>query len=460
MRTGWSRGRKSASGKSPDSIIAIEIRQNLANFSTSPMPLPSSPISRRNLFQLSGGIAGTSVFGATASALEEAPLEPDPAPGGATGEGERIGVLYQTPDGPWGSLQYYYFYLEAPPYLIEAVPLTNPRTRWAVPQREEAAFLRLIDEIEMADSSRAALKDPRNIGVADGIFAIFPPNEVLETLSPESRGTLYTYLETFPANPEIRDPVRIFSNSFQEWASDTEFPSDLVDRMSRMCYLRSGVLVFADISYLISQAKSEAEARVFQRHTSRVRTMLVRMDLKKQGATEELMVYWTTGLDLRRKQIAPLIDSGKSTPGVSGLDLVHILPPLARKLLYTYPDLSMAVEGNLPDCHWSALNFFNYNSQPIYLEESFAASSLLADFEMIDPPYRYGDLIVFVSENMSAYHTCVYLAADIVYSKNGRSLYQPWIILHLAEVEKLYERHEGELLRVQGFRKKVTNPPL
>jgi len=222
-----------------------------------------------------------------------------------------------------------------------------------------------------------------------------------------------------------------------------------------MTYYRNGLMNFADVPFLISHAKSQEEARTLHLHSSRVRTMVVRLGLKNITNLEELMGYWTTGLGLRRKQIEPLIESGIETPGVAGLDLGHLLPPLARKLLFTYPDLSMVVEGKLPDCHWTALNFFNYNPQTLYLEEVFAASGLLTDFDMIESNYKFGDLLVFVSAEMSAFHSCVYLAADIVYTKNGRSLFAPWIVLHLSDVMKLYSEGDGKPLRVQGFRKKI-----
>lgn len=409
-------------------------------------------VSRRKLLSLTGAIAATAgterVLGQAAAAPASAVSVPSPdAP-------QSTGVLYNAPAGPWGALQYYYFYLEAPPYLIEAFPLPNPRTRWAVPLDEEETLKTLINGLSISASAKAALSDSANVGVADGLYAIFPPASVIVELDPSARATLYQYLGRFEANPEIRDPIRIFSGSIEEWARGTGIRPDLISLMKSMTYLRNGLMSFADVSFLVSQAKSQEEARTLQLHSSRVRTMVVRLDLKNLGDIPSLMEYWTTGLGLRRKQIEPLIESGVETPGVTGLDLVHLLPPLARKLLYTYPDLSMVVEGKLPDCHWTALNFFNNNPQTIYLEELFAASGLLTDFDMIDEPYKFGDLLVFVTSEMNAFHSCVYLAADIVYTKNGRSLFAPWIALHLSDVMRLYSEADGKPLRVQGFRKK------
>lgn len=418
-----------------------------------------SLISRRDLLSRTGALAtgGLAVSGAASSGLALTGTAQDSVSVAVAGTGDgpqSTGVLYTAAPGPWGAIQYYFFYLEAPQFLIDAFPLPNPRTRWAVPANNEAEFLSLLDEVFMTAEARAALADSANVGVADGLYAVFPPAFVITSLDPTARATLYHYLAQFEVNTEIRDPIRIFSGSVDEWAEGTGMRPELISLMEEMCFMRNGLLNFADIAFLISQAKTQEEARALQRHSSRVRTMVVRLDLKNLGEMGPMIEYWTTGLGLRRKQIEPIIESGIKTPGVAGLDLVHLLPPLARKLLYTYPDLSMAIEGKLPDCHWTALNFFNYNPETIYLEELFAASGLLSDFGTVDEPYQFGDLLVFVTPEMNAFHSCVYLAADIVYTKNGRSLFAPWIALHLNDVKKLYSESGGQPLRVQGFRKK------
>jgi hypothetical protein len=417
-----------------------------------------SLFSRRDLFTKTGALAAGSLVAGGVSPSGVAAQEVSPEAGGASGVTpgtlQTTGVLYNADPGPWGAIQYYFFYLEAPQFLIDAFPLPNPRTRWAVPSANEAEFRALLNETFMSAEARAALLDPANIGVADGLYAVFPPAFVITSLDPSARAGLYQYLAQFEMNPEIRDPIRIFSGSIDEWADGTGVRPELISLMKEMCYMHNGLLNFADIPFIISQAKTQSEARALQRVSSRVRTMVLRLDLKNLGEMGPITEYWTTGLGLRRKQIEPLIESGKRTPGVAGLDLVHILPPLARKLLYSYPDLSMAVEGKLPDCHWTALNFFNYNPETIYLEELFAASALLSDFDTADEPYRFGDLLVFVTPEMNALHSCIYIAADIVYTKNGRSLFAPWIVLHLNDVKKLYSESGGKPLRIQGFRKK------
>mgnify|MGYP001229262537 FL=1 len=367
---------------------------------------------------------------------------------------ERVGVLYQANEGPWGRLQYYYFYLEAPTHLVESFPLRSPRTRWAVPLDRQESIRTLISTTPMAPEHRAALLDVDNSGEAEGLFTIFPPPDVLLNLNPAARSTLYNFLSSYAVNADIKDPVRVLSGSVDEWAAGTTIRQEIIDAMKKMVFYHADLMLFADFPYLISLANSEEEIRALQRHSSRVRSMVLRLDLGSEAEIEGVLRYWTTGLGLRRKEVESLIRSSMLTPGVPGLDIVHLLPPLPRKLLYTYPDISMAMDGVMPDCHWTALNFYNYNPEPIYLDEYFAASGLLGDFDQVDAPYNYGDILVFVTEKATAHHSCVYLADNIVYTKNGRSIYAPWMIAHLADVSSIYVEADGLPLSIQGYRKK------
>jgi hypothetical protein len=51
-----------------------------------------------------------------------------------------------------------------------------------------------------------------------------------------------------------------------------------------------------------------------------------------------------------------------------------------------------------------------------------------------------------------AFHSCVHLADNIVYTKNGRNILSPWVIMRLEDVKKVY-LYKGNG-RVQGFRRK------
>jgi hypothetical protein len=182
---------------------------------------------------------------------------------------------------------------------------------------------------------------------------------------------------------------------------------------------------------------------------------MVKIEADHNTNIEEVVNYWTLGIGLRRKDVEPLLQSIIDTDGIEALPLSHMIPALVRKLVYTYPSLDMAKQGILPDCHWTCLNFFNYDPHEYLLDSRLATSAVLERFEAIDPPYKYGDILFFLNKDTGdAYHSCVYLADDLVYTKNGRNLLSPWLIMRKEDVEKIYlYRGDG---RIQGFRLKKT----
>ena len=139
--------------------------------------------------------------------------------------------------------------------------------------------------------------------------------------------------------------------------------------------------------------------------------------------------------------------------GADYLDLIHLLPALPRKLLYSYPPLELAMHGRMPDCHWSSLNFFNYEPRKYYLDTRLAASHVLENFDTVEAPYRYGDLLFFLAgAEQSAFHSCVFIADDIVFTKNGDNAANPWILSHLEDLKQVYLSVGGG--RVQGYRRR------
>ena len=140
------------------------------------------------------------------------------------------------------------------------------------------------------------------------------------------------------------------------------------------------------------------------------------------------------------------------TEGVDELDVLHLLPPLPRKLLYTYPDIDLAMDGRFPDCHWTSLNFFNYTAQSFFLNEKLATTAILERFDKVEPPYHFGDILMFMTENKEAVHSCTYIAADLVFTKNGRNIVIPWTLAHLKDIENLYAEADGRPMRITAYR--------
>lgn len=360
-------------------------------------------------------------------------------------------------EGPWGSLRCFYIFLEAPVSLMETFPLPNTKPRWSFTKAQAADLPNLFEKAGLPKAFATTMLDPKNQLVEAGMVHLFPPLEDLEGMTPAMREVIYPELAKNPINEYHADPVLITTDSVEEWYRSSGLRAELVNIISRMAYKRGECLVFSDLSAILNHARTSSEARMIFKAFTRTRSLMVHLELRPGEANiDQLLDYWTTGLSIRRKDIEPIMRSIIDTAGVEHLGLVHILPALVRKLLYTYPSQDMLLQGTLPDCHWTTLNFFNYTPQDYLLDSRLATSKVLEDFNEVKPPYRYGDILFFVdSEKGDAFHSCVYIADDIVYTKNGRNLLSPWLLMKLEDVKKIYlYRGNG---RVQGFRHKVPD---
>ena len=361
--------------------------------------------------------------------------------------------IHEAKPGPWGDLRYVYVYLEAPTELVENFPLPSATPSWAFAKEMLPSLPKLFTDAGLSQPLIDFLLADRNL-VRDGdTVYLKPPLDELEEMSPESRTVIYTELAKHPANPFHADPVLITDSTVDEWFATSSLRHEVVAKLKKLSYIRSETIAFSDVSLLLNYANSDSEARAIFKACTRTRTIMVRLRLDKNSDAEQLLQYWTLGDGLRRKDVEPLINSIIETNGIEDIGLSHLLPPLVRKLLYTYPGPEMARHGLLPDCHWTSLNFFNYEPHEYLLDSKLATSRVLEQFNPVKEPYKYGDILFFLdNETGDAFHSCVYIADDLVYTKNGRNILAPWVIMKIDDVKKIYlYRGNGQ---IHAFRRR------
>jgi hypothetical protein len=362
-------------------------------------------------------------------------------------------TVFEANPGPWGRLQCAYVYLEAPKSLVEGFPLPSPTTRWTLPAAAFAEVPALFLRAGLSQTLIDQLLLPQNVVKSDGLVHILPPLPALENLTPESRGIIYTEFSKYPENEYLVDPVLIIGTSVDEWYHGSKLRPEIIQKIKKLSYMRGETIAFSDIPVLLNYAVSDSEARAIFKACTRTRNLMVRLILDEKSNPDEIIKYWSFGVGIRRKDLEPLIQSILELDGVDDLGISHLLPALARKLLYTYPGLDMAKHGVMPDCHWTSLNFFNYEPHDYLLDARLATSQVLENFTPVDPPYQYADILFFLDNTTGdAFHSCVHLADNIVYTKNGRNILSPWVIMRLEDVKKVY-LYKGNG-RVQGFRRK------
>lgn len=362
----------------------------------------------------------------------------------------RKSVLKTCAPGPWGEIEFHYLYLEAAAELVEVFKMPPTTSRWSFPGCDRDFVRDVFRCAGVTDDVANRLLSAHSLE-QDGVLHILPPMGDLEVLTLAQRSAIYAVLAQWEVNAFHKDPVFITAGDARDFLRNTDISADQAAWFERMCYRRGNVLCFSDIPALFQRARSDSEARRLFKLCSRTRTLVARLRLSPETDYTALTHYWSKGG--RRKDVLTMLRSVAEAPGADHLDLIHILPALPRKLLYSYPPLELAMHGRMPDCHWSSLNFFNYEPRDYYLDTRLAASHVLENFEPVEEPYRFGDVLFFLEgPQLQAFHSCVVIADDIVFTKNGDNAANPWILSHLEDLRQVYLSANGG--RIQGYRRK------
>ncbi|MFO1522715.1 MAG: hypothetical protein U1G05_11880 [Kiritimatiellia bacterium] len=133
----------------------------------------------------------------------------------------------------------------------------------------------------------------------------------------------------------------------------------------------------------------------------------------------------------------PLLESLQKVPGGGTISLLYLLPPFARERLYTFPLPGSPADAR-EDCHWSALNFFSDVPDDRLKDLAYASNYIQENFYRIGKPSMPGDLVFLQDAEGGVIHSAVFLADDLVFTKNGINIGQPWIIMRMSKLLAVY----------------------
>jgi hypothetical protein len=385
--------------------------------------------------------------------------EADAPPSGDQGKGQAVSAV---PDshfgqaatlsapGSWGQLETFEVLLEAPIDLIRAAEPKSVRTRWFFGKLKDEAVDALIRGlVRKRDLADKLCNRDRWLADADGV-TVFPKTEDLTEIEQDERVALYAELARFQENSFHVEPEILYGGSFEEWIRGVQVSQSAQDFIRTVSYRTGSVIQFADIPALLGLLPSDQERVEVLRALSRTPSLVAKIVINSTP-TEQLAAYWHKGY--RLKDTSSFMASVKRNRNVDRMDLLHLLPSGVRKILYTFPDPTQARSGYLPDCHWSSLNFFNAQPLDRLADPVQATAYTLEKFTPVAPPYELGDVLFFTdTKTGDAYHSCAYLADNVVFTKNGRSPLQPWVLMKLEKVKKLYDMHFET--KISAYRRK------
>lgn len=348
--------------------------------------------------------------------------------------------------GPWGELQYTRMLIEPPETLVTDEVLAPHPARWFFAGYSRETLHPLCEDAGLAPDALDAFIDPASPG---GAVIVRPPAEFVLGLSASARAALYGVLALSPENPNQQEPFRFRAADVDEWFADSGLAPATIAAVRRVLYRRGTSVICSDADVLLPTLPTREERTRLLLTLARKSTLLVKLRVRPDSDIAALEDYWGRGP--RAKDIGSLLQSLAKRPRGITIDITHLLTRFARARIYTYPGGSDRIDAS-HDCHWSSLNFFNDPPDDTYADAEVVRKAFENDYEPVEGPRTFGDVLLFARGDDEVIHSCIYIADDIVFTKNGASSTIPWMLMSLDDVIAFYPADKP--LTVRTYRRK------
>lgn len=375
----------------------------------------------------------------------------DAPPAGKPAAPEAFGKIYRCQPGPWGDLEYYHVHLELPDWMLDSVSTPPTVPRWYFPGATADTLRALFQKAGLPAALQSYLLDPSHQAVQEGVLAIFPPQPDVIALTPGQRSVIYTELAKHERNTQHARPIFITNGDPDSWFENSSLRPELLEVTKKLLWKQGDILCFSDLGLVLGMARSRSETRDLLRTLNRSSAIMLQLNLQNMPDFGELAAYWTAGS--RNRDIEPVLRSAAQTQGNELLDATYLLPPIPRRYAYSYYSGEVPIVGTLPNCHWTSLNFFKTTPLDYHRDPRLTTLHIAEDYTPVSGPMRFGDVLMFLTDASFPLHSCVYIADDIVYTKNGQSATIPWVLMKLGDVKRIYSRNQP--ITIQTYRLKA-----
>jgi hypothetical protein len=335
--------------------------------------------------------------------------------------------------GPWGDVEYVPLMIECPDEYLSSQADEVADRRWffsGYSQDQLHSFFASI--AQLSTTQQKQLVAAKLEGVAGGLY-LTPPPDVVMSLEPEARKKIYRVLTQFAENNLQREAYVFPAESFDNYFKDTEVATGTKNLVRKLCYPYGKLLLFADLPYVLDTLPAFEQKQHLEKAISRRSTVLLRLCVNPRTDVNALVNYWGRGGT--SKDLKPLLQSLGNLPQGERINIALLLPPLPTSRLYTYPFPSFNQPEN---CHWTSFNFFRDPPDNRYSELKFLREKLDSEYHPMFSDPRYGDLVFLTKPNGDIVHSAVFIADDIVFTKNGGHFSAPWMFMRLPELTDSY----------------------
>ena len=340
--------------------------------------------------------------------------------------------------GKWGEITVVPIVISPPMELVFTDLGFMPRPTWVFPGANAGMAAQMLQSagVSAADAEQlraGARSEPRIEGVI-----LTPDPAWVRALDQETRARIYSILAKSELNVDQMQAFRYPGDSVEAWLGAGQISPHARQIVEPLIYRDGSYMLFSDIELVRAEIGSEDELRQVFKTLFRQPTVIARLSVNRAEDVDTIVEYWGRGG--RRTELRPLIESVAGLGADRYIDVVQLLPPFAQSRLYRYPKLS-AADIDRPavvNCLWTSLNFFNSEPDDRFLDAAVALKTLKEDYFVVESDFELGDIVAFLDERGNIFHAAVYLADDLLFSKNGISAMAPWMLTSLDDVKGYY----------------------
>ena len=354
----------------------------------------------------------------------------------------------------WGRLVTETIVFERPARLI--VPVDSyfaPAAPWLFTDISAEDLAALFSLPALTEHQKSWLTDRSNWRPQTNGIAVQPPTVLVMGLSPEVRAEIYGVLARSPENRYQFAPFCIATNRMANWLDDPGISGATRELVAPLVYRRNTLACFSDPG-LVADRIPVAERQPLIEALSRIPVQRAYLRFEPGEDLSVVSGYWGSAGGV--EAYLPLLQALTHSPYGGQLDINFLLPRFARQLLYTYPDPKVNGLAYTEDCFWTAFNFFRYPPEPRFKDPVWRQQYMMESCDLVTTEPVLGDIYVLVNQAEQPIHACVYLAGNLVFTKNGLSVYAPWVLMSYPDLLQYYSVNGTPGLRVYRDRNPMS----
>jgi hypothetical protein len=337
--------------------------------------------------------------------------------------------------GPWGEVECKEYVFDMPDELLTREFLQRVPLTWYFPGYSSSQLSDLFRSAGVSERDFAALMASARMEVGGtGGYVLSPSEAFVVTLSPATRAKIYQVLALDERNARQIEPLRFPAEHMDAWFKGAKLSETTITLIKRLVYPHGRMMLLADLDVLLGEVKDPGEQMRMVKALTRTMAIQIMLHVPPGANVDELAAYW--GAHGRAIEVRPLLAAEANSPTGGRIGGAFLMPNFARDHLFKYPT---EPDWRKHTCYWSAMNFFNGTIDDGFEGLAYTGKEIDKDYHRIDKASaRMGDLVLLQVSSTSVIHACVYIADNIVFTKNGPGRNEPWVFMRLNDVVDYY----------------------